>query len=515
MPYKTFFGRFGTQAEQIEFLQTIVDSLPVAVFCKDAEDSMRILIWNKDAERLFGLPAKDVVGKTTADLLPSEVSQKFVDDDFETVKGGKTVFIPERVQINLATKKEVCFRLWKVPLQTPTGAIVLCIAQDITEIKKAEIESREQERRLKSISSNVPGLLYQFKMDPHGTFSFPFFSRKSSDILGVDADSIYADAQAVISLVHKDDLASFEQSLLVTIQNLTPWRWEGRFWSREKGLRWFQGASTPVRQADGSIIWDGILFDVTAQKEAEEKLRLQEAQLAGSSKLIALGEMAGGVAHEINTPLNAILFCAEQIQCSLKENSFDKRELSEMSELISETAQRIAKIVTGLKTFARDGSSEAFEVTSLETIVDQTLILCSQRMQQNGVRLEFIKPTDPIIVSCRTVQLGQVVLNLLNNAFDSVVDSKWPWIKIAIRADQYSAYIEVTDSGGGLTPEVRAKLFQPFFTTKGPGKGTGLGLSISKGIVEAHEGRLYVDESAPNTRFVVELPTHTKRRGVA
>lgn len=516
MPYKEIFSRFGTQAEQIDFLKAVVDSLPVAVFCKDVEDNMRVLIWNKSAEKIFGATSDQVVGRSTSDVVSPELAKKVADDDYEVARNGKPVFVPERTQVNLATNELIHFRIWKIPLQAKSGKLILCIAQDITEMRRAEETNREQERRLKSISQNVPGLLYQFKMDTNGRFSFPYFSKKAGELLGVADSAIEKDAQSIISLIHKDDMPSFEKSLLKTINELTPWRWEGRFFAKGERLRWFQGASTPMKQEDGSILWDGILIDITAQKEAEEQLRTQAAHLAGTSKLVALGEMAGGVAHEINTPLNAILFCAEQIQSSLKEeDKIDKDELVEMSELISQTAQRIAKIVRGLKTFARDGSNESLEEVDVEMVIDQALNLCSQRMQQSGVTLEFLRPSNPLMVECRSVQLGQVVLNLVNNAFDAVVNSKWAWIKVEVRSDENSVFIDVTDSGNGLSPDVKAKLFQPFFTTKGVGKGTGIGLSISKGIIEGHEGRIFVDEKSPNTKFVIELPLKRRIRGVA
>ena len=325
--------------------------------------------------------------------------------------------------------------------------------------------------------------------------------------MGIKAEAITKDANAIIGLIHEDDMAGFRQSLVETMTNISPWVWEGRFKTVEKGVRWFQGASTPALQEDGvTILWDGILLDVTSQKEAEERLRLQEAQLVGTSKLVALGEMAGGVAHEINTPLNAILFCAEQIQHSLKEENVDKDEMLELSGLILQTSQRIAKIVRGLKSFARDGSNEEFEAADIEVLIDETLSLCGQRMMQSGVKLTFVKPKDSIMASCRSVQMSQVILNLLNNSFDAVVGTKDPWIKLEIKSDSKMAYIVVTDSGAGLSAEVRAKLFQPFFTTKALGKGTGIGLSISRGIIEAHRGKLYVDQSSPNTKFIVEIP---------
>ena len=380
--------------------------------------------------------------------------------------------------------------------------------------KNVRAEMREQERRLASISNNAPGMLYQFKMAADGKFTFPFFSRRSFEYLGVTAEEIIKDASAIINLIHPDDVSSFQESLEITIKNLTPWRWEGRFCAGN-GFKWFQGGSTPLKENDGSILWDGILFEITSQKEAEERLRFQEAQLASASKLVALGEMAGGVAHEINTPLNAILFCADQILNSLGEDSFEKDEIIEMSTLISETSQRIAKIVRGLKAFARDVSHEPMETVDLEGVIEESLDLCRQRLNQNGIDIKIVRPREPVLVHCRSVQLGQVLLNLINNSFDAVISTAEAWVIIEVKVEGSTVKIEVSDSGKGLSPSVVKKLFQPFFTTKGPGKGTGIGLSISKGIVESHEGSLYFDHASENTKFVIELPLRSAMSGAA
>ncbi len=485
----------------------IVDNLPVAVFCKDAEDEMRVIVWNKTAERVFGLNADFVIGKNVYDYLPAEVAEKYSEDDRLALSQFNSFFETNQVAYNPLTHSEVSFRIWKIPVQTNRGVILLCIAQDLTAIKSVELEIRNRERQLQSISTNSPGLLYQFKADAQKNFSFPFFSAKSFDVLGVKSEEIVGNANAIIGLIHEDDMASFQESLVVTMRDLSPWHWEGRLRTANKGLRWFKGASSPVLQDDSSILWDGLLLDITAQKETEERLRMQDAKLVATSKLVALGEMAGGVAHEINTPLNAILLCAEQIQSSIKDNNVDPNEMLEMSGLISETAQRIAKIVRGLKSFARDGSKEDLEDTDAEMLVDETLSLCRQRMEQNGVKLNFVKPQVPIMMYCRSIQISQVILNLLNNSFDAVVGTPEPWIKLEIKSDEHTVSFEVTDSGPGLSGEVKTRLFQPFFTTKEFGKGTGIGLSISKGIIESHHGKLFVDDSSPNTKFVVVIPS--------
>ena len=241
-------------------------------------------------------------------------------------------------------------------------------------------------------------------------------------------------------------------------------------------------------------------------RERTHQLEDLHAKTVQTTKLAALGEMAGGIAHEINTPLSLILILADQIQDSLDDReSLD--EAKKAAETISQTVLRISKIIKGLRTFARDGSNAEMENSSLVDVAEQTLQLCTQRMLGNAINFQFLKPeSTSALVRCRSVEISQVMLNLLNNAFDAVQDQKEPWIRLEMKEAQDSVAFEVSNSGPQIPQSIREKLFQPFFTTKPPGKGTGLGLSISKGIVDQHHGKFFVDAESKFTKFVVELP---------
>jgi C4-dicarboxylate-specific signal transduction histidine kinase len=222
----------------------------------------------------------------------------------------------------------------------------------------------------------------------------------------------------------------------------------------------------------------------------------------------ALGEMAGGVAHEINTPLGVICLRLEQMEECLAEGDINSLDFLEALHIVRQTADRIAKIVNGLRFFAREGRRGIPEITNLGAVVEDTLSLCRERFAAQGVQLEDLRDQalNSVQCVCRSVEISQVFLNLLNNAFDAVqaLDSKW--IKIQVVDVGNNIELSVTDSGQGIPHHVQEKMMQPFFTTKEIGKGTGLGLSISKGILEEHGGRLYFDNSCPNTRFVMVLP---------
>jgi C4-dicarboxylate-specific signal transduction histidine kinase len=232
----------------------------------------------------------------------------------------------------------------------------------------------------------------------------------------------------------------------------------------------------------------------------------QQKVLAHSAKMSALGEMAGGIAHEINSPLGIITVHANQIDRLLKRNQLTPEIIAKEAALISSTALRIGDIIKGLRAFAREGEKDPFEFASVKTIINDALILCQTRFKANAVELQVAEIPASLTIECRPVQIGQVVLNLLSNAYDAVAPLAEKWVKIEAKVDGDYAAISIIDSGHGISEEIIPKLMQPFFTTKEVGKGTGLGLSISKGIVDAHFGSLVPDTFQAHTRFTLRLP---------
>ncbi|WP_413557084.1 sensor histidine kinase [Bdellovibrio sp. HCB209] len=240
-------------------------------------------------------------------------------------------------------------------------------------------------------------------------------------------------------------------------------------------------------------------------ENTQDELLNQKSRAEYSAKLASLGEMAGGIAHEINTPLNVILLSAEQQMDLLEDGNLDRQSMKESIEKVQSTTNRIATIVRGLRTFARDGTKDPIEEISVQTLIDNTLSLCYEKFKLANVDL-ILPPPTKLILPCRPVQISQVLLNLLNNSFEAIRDLPKKWIAIGVSDLGEQIELRITDSGPGIDPEIQAEIFRPFYTTKEIGKGTGLGLSISRGLVEAHQGQLYVDIDHNHTSFVIRLP---------
>jgi PAS domain S-box-containing protein len=288
--------------------------------------------------------------------------------------------------------------------------------------------------------------------------------------------------------------------------------------AREKGFHRFEwtqrsldGKEFPVEVSISAASFDEKTILMVVWRDLSE-IKEKDQMLLHSSKMSSLGEMAGGVAHEINNPLGVILGKADlilkKIESGTYTNEYGIRQISKIIEM----SERITKIVKGLKSFSRNAEGDPFLPTELNSIIINVLSLCEEKYKTNAIKVDVIVDKN-IVIECRSTQIEQVLLNLLNNSSDAIENTQEKWVRIEALDLGESIQIFVTDSGGGIPPQVVQKLMQPFFTTKGIGQGTGLGLSISKGIIETHHGKFFYDPKSKNTRFVIEIPKSQSNLG--
>lgn len=258
------------------------------------------------------------------------------------------------------------------------------------------------------------------------------------------------------------------------------------------------------------VYWVYLLLKQDADQkkleEARETLESQRIMLIQSGKMSTLGEMAAGIAHEINNPLTIIEGKASQIKKAIITMPSPDERLMPAIEKISKMTDRISTIIRGLRNFARDGERDPLENKKVNSIIEETLDLCETRLKNHNVQIIYSPNEADYIISCRPTQISQVLLNLIHNANDAMNELEEKWIKISVNQVGPDVVISVEDAGLGISKEMEEKIFNPFFTTKEAGKGTGLGLSISRGIIEEHDGKIYVDHKNKNTMFRIHLP---------
>lgn len=286
--------------------------------------------------------------------------------------------------------------------------------------------------------------------------------------------------------------------------------WRGEVCNRKKNgdLYWVYTTIVPFFGDDGKINqYLSIRYEITDLKKAEQTILEQQEKLVATSRLSAIGEMAAAITHEINNPLGVILGRVEMLKSMLSDAVLDKEELLKVADTIEVTGQRIAKIVRSMKTMAHHTQEqELSSKVAVSSLIEDALDLCQHRFKNYGVDLKqpFVDPS--LIIDCRSHQIVQVLVNLLNNSFDAVQQLSQKWVKIEVQEREHNIDIIITDSGSGIPDEVQNKMFNPFFSTKSVQYGTGLGLSISVSILHKNGGSLEYDRKSPHTRFVIQLP---------
>jgi PAS domain S-box-containing protein len=245
-----------------------------------------------------------------------------------------------------------------------------------------------------------------------------------------------------------------------------------------------------------------IARDITERKQAEERERQLEQELNLAGRLASIGQLAAGVAHEINNPLTGVIGFSH-----LMMNRNIPNDMKQDLQVINSEAQRVAKIVENLLVFAHQRKTGR-EYAAINDIITQVLELRSYEMRVNNIDVETqLDPNLPLTMA-DTGQLQQVFLNIVLNAEYSMTKAHHKG-KLLVKTEKINGNIRAsfTDNGAGISRENLDKIFNPFFTTKEVGKGTGLGLSICHGIITQHKGRIYAQsEPGKGAVFVIELP---------
>ena len=240
-------------------------------------------------------------------------------------------------------------------------------------------------------------------------------------------------------------------------------------------------------------------------KRIDDDFKHSEAKLIQSNKLASLGEIAAGVAHEINQPLQVICIHTEMCQDNLLHGNYHLVEKS-FKAMVNQV-DRIEKIVKQVGSFGRDTELDSYKEEKASSIFNNVMAIIINQYKQDGVELRQVIPPSLPALFCNKIQIEQVLINLLINAKDSVETSKNKIVFMKAHVQKNNLYIQISDTGCGIDPTKINDIFTPFYTTKPLGKGTGLGLSISYSIIHQHKGDIKVtSEIGKGTTFTVRLP---------
>lgn len=362
-------------------------------------------------------------------------------------------------------------------------------SQDISEIAELELEYSQLKNTLQQ------GAVFTIcEPDGHIIETSEDFTRT----YGYTVEELHSKSHNIFDFsLKKDELRSH---VLQAAQESKPWMGEVECKNKEGAVFWTQTLIMPIVGLDQTLKKLFFLqFDINQQKKLQ-------TQLIQTSKLTSLGEMAGGMAHEINTPLSIILMRSNLLIDLLKKIPDINPKSFEHLTKIELTTHRIARIVSNLKTFSRNSENDPYQPVQLSAMVTDTLELCQERFKHRGIEVR-VDCDDSSYVLGNSIELSQALMNLLSNACDALEKLPEKWIHVRTEHADGQITLSVTDSGSGIDAEIASKMMNPFFTTK-VGKGTGLGLGISTEKIKKHGGLLSYDEKSPNTRFVIVLPEY-------
>lgn len=470
----------GDLASRKEFFETLIDSVADPIFVKNNQHQW--IYGNKAFSQILNLELRDYLGKSDYDIFPKEQADIFWAKDSETLDKMQMVENEEFIMMNNEVRTIVTK---KTPVSGIEGGTVLIgVIRDITERKRQNEIIANLYHLIESSSdlycfcdlNGKPNFINRHGIKMGFTTNHTHFSNFFGQRLDLDA----LDKELIRSHEWEGEVD------LLNMKNNEP----VPYW-----LKIFCVLDENEKPKSISLVGTNI------QERKEAALKIFSA-----SKMASLGEMAGGIAHEINNPLAIISGKAEQIKKYVHQDPIDRAKIYEAMEKIETTSFRISKIIKGLRSFSRSGELDPSKDILVMDLIDETLDLCRERMKNEHITL--IQESDnTLTIKCRPTQIQQVLINLLNNSIDAIKGHKEPWIKIRSEKKGKQIILSITDSGTGIDPNLNDKIMNPFFTTKGVGKGTGLGLSISRRIMESHGGKLIYLPENPNTTFALIFNT--------
>ncbi|HNR35637.1 MAG TPA: PAS domain S-box protein [Candidatus Hydrogenedentes bacterium] len=346
-----------------------------------------------------------------------------------------------------------------------------------------------------------------------------YANSRFKDIVGFTLDELAG--RTFWDFIHADDLPAVRERVEQRKQReASDLRYECRLNSRDGRVVWAEVVSS-VMDYEGEAAVLVSVYDITERKENEEKqrelsklARKQEEQLVHSTRLAEMGEMAAGVAHELNQPLTGIKNYARNATFMIEEGGANLDDVKENLRMIAAQVDRASKIINQMREMARR-TERLFAPVDVNRTLRESVEFVMPQLKLSGVETVFdLAPDLPNIMGDR-IRLEQVFLNLLTNARHAMEESPDRTLTIRTRHDpgaRWPVVVEIADTGKGFAPDVAERLFTPFFTTKQTSHGTGLGLSISLGIVKDHQGMIEATGSeGKGAVFTVRLPVHDAR----
>lgn len=491
-------------------MYALLDASPISAFLMDRDGT--VLAQNQMASTVMAVPGQSRVGNSAYAMLPQSLQISRRREVEACMRSGARHVFEDR-------QDDRIYRHSIVPVEDADGVGRMALyAMDVTEERQQEeslrllLQTQEQQavankralqehtEQVRQIFDEVPLGIVHIGLDGNIVNANRVFAALCGVPVGALLGTLARD------LVHPDDVQDVRQGFLNCLAEQ-----EGIF-RDELRMRHADGTWRHV-EVTGSVLrpLDDKPATVLAVVQDVTEVRRLRAEAMRSGQLAALGELAAGVAHEINNPVNGIINCAQLLLDTDIAAQNDMAEIHDTADRIRSEGERIAAIVRNLLFLARDRQQDSAPV-DLVAVLEASLALVRSQLAGDHIVVDYQCQGMQLHTYGRSRELQQVFLNVLSNA-RYALNLRYPmahpdkWLRISCANIPGKARLVFEDNGPGAPEQVVARAFEPFFSTKPEGKGTGLGLSISYGIIEAHEGRLgFEPREGGGMRVTVELP---------
>lgn len=392
--------------------------------------------------------------------------------------------------------------------------LIFCVCRDISERMRYEQQLRESKEQLSAFIDNFRGIAYQVHINNIPSFKPFLFRGAAKQITGYSNDEFFNET-TWDELIHPDDI----KKIYSLRNNFLHDRYyiaeiEYRIINKDKSVRWVRDVAQIIEIQNENVI-HGAIFDITERKLAQEANEKLEEHIRHSQKLEAIGNLAGGVAHDFNNILSIIMGYND---IALKELPKDSKTVDKLKQ-ISAACIRARDIIRQLLTFSKKVGPKRQPV-NIRYIIEETISFLKSTLPPN-IQIVFIYTEDNLMVFADSTQMHQVIMNLCVNASQAMEQTggviKLSSEKVSLGIDSSAAFsnisqgtyikVDVCDSGLGIPEDIIERIFEPYFTTRGTGKGSGMGLAVVHGIIESHGGAITVtSEPGKGSCFTFVIP---------
>lgn len=499
-----------------------VEQSPATVVITDPEGKIEYV--NPKFAELTGFTRKEAIGKNPSLLKSGLHPPEFYKGLWEKIREGKNW------KGEFCNKKKSGELYWESALISPikdeAGKIthIIGIKEDITRRKRAEEELKRYKRNLEALVEErterlknkidelrrtekrlrdaemqyrtVADFTYDWEYWKAPDGAFRYISPSVERITGFKADEFVNDPGFFLRILHPEDKALWDQHDQDMHEGRSHSELQFRIKNKKGEIRWIEHVCNPVVDTEGRYL--GLRAsnrDITAQRNAEEEARRHLQELNHMSRLITVGELTAALAHQLNQPLAAILSNAQAGKRFLGLESCDTNEIKDILSAIIAEDLRASGIIKGLRNLLKREDVPMTSINITDVIQESVSLMKNEASEKNINLMLDLDPGRPLVLGSR-IQLQQVLLNLMANAFDSISLKNSGRRTIVIKSRPQGTKmtrVDVQDSGRGIEEDKLDKVFEPFYTTKS--WGMGMGLAINKKIVETHGGKIWAGNS--------------------